>query len=303
MSVVIILTLAFLSLPATAAPPTQVMALGRERYGIQASESRLLRREGKNWRTILSRPLCGMVDLAALPEGELFVACEKEKSILIVTIAGQIKRIIKDDQDGEDLRPPHSIALGPDGSLFFTATGLPKTDSLPRGDLYWIPPGSQNAWLISSALSEPQGVLVSRDLQSVFIAERGARRLMQYSLHGSPRSFNRRIRKPRILFDAEKEGYAVAGGAPAAGGAMTSGGGSNDAPGPAAVAWAGDHSVWLGFAGDSRVMEISVETGKIARTLTAKSSSVVRLGLDRLNRKLLVSGNAGTEELSLELRP
>jgi sugar lactone lactonase YvrE len=222
--------------------------------------------------------------------GELALACETEKSIVLFRADGQIHRVIHADADGEPLLPPQRVAFASDGSIFFTASRPLRSEGAPRGGLYWIPAGHKNAWSISSSLAFPQGLLIEKNLQHVVVAERMSGRVVRYMLHGSARSYNRRLRKPQILFDFKK---SVGTGTDVL------------SPGPSALAWASDTSFWVSFIGDSTIREIRIEDGQVAQTvsLPSQATRVTHLHPDRIQKVLWLSTEKGLESVPIPANP
>ncbi len=262
--------------------------VGRDLLALDSERDAVVGQKPKGeWATIFQRKGCDPAGLSSLPEGELALACEREKSVVFFYLDGRVLRVVKDNQDGEDLTPPQRLTFGSDGALFFTASSPLRTEVFQRnGRLYWIPPGQQNAWAISTSLGFPQGLLIEKDSKHVLIAERTIGRVTRYELHGSTRSFNRRLRKPRVLFDFRKTVGEV---------------GELLAPGPSGLAWAGESSFWVSCVGDARIREISVNDGRILQEfeIPGRPQRISHLVVDKTRKVLWFSTEKGIQSIPI----
>lgn len=271
--------------------PAAPWVVGRDLFALDAQGDQVVsQKPNGEWATVFRRKGCGPVGLTALSEGELAMTCEREKSIVLFSVDGKVRRVVKDNQDGEDLVPPQHLSFDSQGGLFVTGSRPIRTETTQRnGRLYWIPPGQQNAWAISTSLGYPQGVLVERDGKHVVIAERAIGRVMRYELHGSSRGFSRRLRKPRVLFDFAKALGLVP---------------DVLSPGPAGLAWATETSLWVVCVGDARVREVSLE-GQILREfeVPGKPGRVDHVVADRTRKVLWVSTENGVVSVPIPATP
>ncbi len=264
--------------------------MGRDLFAVDPDRDQIVgqKPDGK-WAVVFHRKGCDPAGLAALGGGELALACKKEKAILLVQMDGKIQRLVRDDADGEDLLPPQRVAFASDGSVFFTASRPLRTEGIPRGGLYWIPAGQQNAWAISSSPGFPQGLLIERDMKHVIVAERMSGRVVRYELHGS-RGFHRRLRKPKVLFDFKKSiGLA----------------GDIYSPGPSGLDWASETSFWVSFVGDSKVRQLQVETGQVLQEIAVEGGPlrISHLSVDRIRKVLWISSEKGLTSVAIPPTP
>ena len=117
-------------------------------------------------------------------EGEVFIADPARAAVLRVGRDGK-QEVLVDEYEGAPLKGPHGVAVGPDGTLYFTDAGAFGETSLsaPHGSLFCISSAHGGPLLLPLALQSlagPAGVAVSADGKQLFVAERFANRVVRF---------------------------------------------------------------------------------------------------------------------------
>ena len=157
-------------------------------WGVSAQAGRVARFEaeaealgGRPEETLATRgcPLGVAVDGA----GRLFVADVEHGAVLRLEPTGVLSPVVS-EYEGKALLGPSSVALGADGTVFFTDSGPLGESSLdsPRGAVFSIEHEAGGGGLVlrplSRGLAHPCGVCVGED-GSVYVAEMLANRVLR----------------------------------------------------------------------------------------------------------------------------
>jgi gluconolactonase len=102
-------------------------------------------------------------------DGSLYV-CDFGRKAVIRIAANGAQTIAADSCDGKPLLGPNDLAFDPQGKLYFTD---PTTSSLknPIGAIYRLDPATSVAKRVADSLAFPNGIAVSADGKSLFVAE------------------------------------------------------------------------------------------------------------------------------------
>jgi gluconolactonase len=95
--------------------------------------------------------------------------------------SGEITRLC-DSFEGRPLRGPNDLVFDAVGGLWFTDHGKGRHDSVDRGGLYYAPPGSGPLRQVAFPLLGPNGVGLSPDGSTVYVAETHTGRLWAWEL-------------------------------------------------------------------------------------------------------------------------
>jgi len=139
--------------------------------------------------------------LAFTPGGELVVA-DLRRGLLAVTPGGGVRTLVR-AVGGRPLGRTNGVALGPDGSVYFTDASWahpegPATRALlehrPTGRLLRYDPEAERAEVLLDSLYFANGVAVSHDGSFLLVAETGAYRVRRVELEGKARGRSRVVR-------------------------------------------------------------------------------------------------------------
>ena len=89
---------------------------------------------------------------------------------------------IHEDFDGRPLRGPNDLVFDTAGGLWFTDHGKGRYESVDRGALYYAPPGRGTLRRVAFPLLGPNGVGLSPDGTTVYVAETFTGRLWAWDL-------------------------------------------------------------------------------------------------------------------------
>lgn len=169
---------------------TAIDAAGRVFTG--ARDGRILRLEpGARTFTLHARTGGRPLGMAVAADGSLVVA-DAEKGLLSVSPAGEVK-VLATGQGGLPFRLTDDVALGRDGSAYFTdassrfGLGGEREDVLEhagRGRLLAWRPRTGEVELLLSGLQFANGVALSADESFLLVNETGAYRIVRYWLSG-----------------------------------------------------------------------------------------------------------------------
>jgi gluconolactonase len=95
--------------------------------------------------------------------------------------SGKITTLFEDYQ-GRPLRGPNDLIFDEVGGLWFTDHGKGRFDSVDRGALYYVPPGATELTQVAFPLLGPNGVGLSPDKRTVYVAETHTGRLWAWDL-------------------------------------------------------------------------------------------------------------------------
>jgi gluconolactonase len=87
-----------------------------------------------------------------------------------------------EDFEGRPLRGPNDLVFDAVGGLWFTDHGKGRFESVDRGALYYAPPGGGNLVRVAFPLLGPNGVGLSPDGATVYVAETFTGRLWAWDL-------------------------------------------------------------------------------------------------------------------------
>lgn len=116
--------------------------------------------------------------VAALPDGGLLLTDAKNQALLKASRDGSLETIC-DTVDGEPLRGPNDLVLGPHDAVYMTDPGL---DMEGRGRVVRINLKTQHAEALADGLLFPNGIALSADGRSLFVAESAGHRVRRFAV-------------------------------------------------------------------------------------------------------------------------
>jgi gluconolactonase len=96
---------------------------------------------------------------------------------------GAVTRVL-DEVDGDRLLGPNDIVVGADGGLWFTDFGKSHRRSMDRGAVYHCRPDGTGATLVASGITGPNGIGLSPDGSTLYVAETYTGRLLSWDVTG-----------------------------------------------------------------------------------------------------------------------
>ena len=114
-------------------------------------------------------------------EGQLLGADAAQQRVF--RICGGAPSDLVTEVQGTALVGPNDVAVGPDGTIFFSDGGALGESPLanPRGSLYAVNVRGQTVTPVaSSSLAQPSGVAVSSDGASLYLCETAQNRVLRY---------------------------------------------------------------------------------------------------------------------------
>jgi gluconolactonase len=111
-------------------------------------------------------------------DGRLFIADIGLRQILAADSGGRID-VFVDNYQGAPLLGPNDMVFDRNGILYFTDPGLESKD-LPGQVFRYTPDGTLS--LLSNELFYPNGIALSKDERSLFVAETGTDRISRYEI-------------------------------------------------------------------------------------------------------------------------
>lgn len=99
---------------------------------------------------------------------------------------GRCERLF-DSVAGLALRGPNDLVFDAQGGLYFTDLGKTRAHDMDRGGVYYAPPGVHGAQVIARPVMTPNGIALSPNGQTLYVAETEAARLWAFDLDGPGR--------------------------------------------------------------------------------------------------------------------
>jgi gluconolactonase len=96
-------------------------------------------------------------------------------------VTGQVVTLF-DNYRGRNLRGPNDLVFDEVGGLWFTDHGKGRLENVDRGGLYYAPPGAAELTQIAFPLLGPNGVGLSPDNRTIYVAETHTGRLWAWDL-------------------------------------------------------------------------------------------------------------------------
>jgi gluconolactonase len=117
--------------------------------------------------------------------GDLYVA-DRRRGILAISRSGNIRVVVDTDQ-GNRFRGPNDLVFDLNGDLYFTDPHGSSAEN-PFGRVYRFC-SSGELTCLASGLAFPNGLVLSRDGQSLFVANTRKNRILRYVLSPPVRSY------------------------------------------------------------------------------------------------------------------
>ena len=89
-----------------------------------------------------------------------------------------------DDCDGNHLSGPNDIVFDAKGNMWFTDLGKARSRDLDRGAIYWAKPDGSDIREVVQPFTTPNGIGLSPDEKTLYVAETEGGRLFAYEIIG-----------------------------------------------------------------------------------------------------------------------
>lgn len=135
-------------------------------------------------------------------EGRLLLCADRDRKVLRRESDGTMTLLL-DAYDGKKLNSPNDLDLDPQGGIYFSDPRFGKPDGreLDVEGVYYLPPNGSEAKQLLTNLEKPNGVAVSPDGKTLYVADNGAGQVMAYDIAQPGELAN-----PRLFADPEGKG-------------------------------------------------------------------------------------------------
>jgi gluconolactonase len=140
-------------------------------------------------------------------DGSLFVCDFGRKAVIRIHPDGE-QELYAEQCDGQAFKGPNDLAFDPQGNLYFTD---PKgsDENSPTGSIYRVAQGSHEVTRVAEGLAFPNGIALSADARTLYIAESRAFSIIKFPVNADgrlgPKSIFARLPTPHdpdgIAFD------------------------------------------------------------------------------------------------------
>lgn len=142
-------------------------------------------------------------------DGSLF-ACDFGRKAIIRIYPDGSQELYADGCDSQSFKGPNDLAFDPQGNLYFTDP-RGSDENNPTGSIYRIERGSRQVTRLAGGLAFPNGIALSADARTLYVAESRAFSIIRYPITADgqlgPKSIFARLPTPYdpdgIAFDVE----------------------------------------------------------------------------------------------------
>jgi gluconolactonase len=159
----------------------------RSLYFVDYAGSDVFRLDGDSPRLVWHQDGCGANGLVRVPSG-LLVACYDNGTVVMISLAGRALETISQDDEGRHFASPNDLAGDAEGGVYFSASG---SATVGGKVFYRSPRGSVRE--VANGIKYSNGLVVSLDGTSLYVAESGAHRLLRYTIGADGTLSNKRV--------------------------------------------------------------------------------------------------------------
>ena len=152
--------------------------VGRSLYFVDDSGSDVLQLRGESARVVRHQDGCGANGLLRVPGG-LLVACYDRGTLVKISLDGRVLETIAQDDAGEHFASPNDLAADAKGGVYFSASGSAGVS----GKVFYVSPRG-HVREVATGIAYSNGLVVSLDGTSLYLAESAAHRLLRYAIAG-----------------------------------------------------------------------------------------------------------------------
>ncbi|WP_157977804.1 SMP-30/gluconolactonase/LRE family protein [Paraburkholderia kururiensis] len=174
--------------------PEGTVFVGTTLYFVDYGRSEVLRIVGGEAQRVWQRDGCGANGLAPSGDG-LLVACYDSGAIVEITTDGRTLREINTDDAGNPLIHPNDLTADHHGGVYFTASGSADTP----GKVFYRDT-AHHVREVATGIRYANGVAVSPDNGTLYVAESDAARVLAFTIRGSAQLSHRRLFAAQTAF-------------------------------------------------------------------------------------------------------
>src|SRR5690606_5279823 len=119
-----------------------------------------------------------------LPNGEHLLCEPGAHRVIRLDAAGRLLGVAAASCNGEPLRAPNDLTLSPEGGWYFTDPGGSR--AAPIGTVHYVGPDDA-VRLAAGGLSVPNGLVLSPDGRTLYVAETAPNRVLAYPVEAPGR--------------------------------------------------------------------------------------------------------------------
>jgi gluconolactonase len=121
------------------------------------------------------------------------IACADEKNELWAIGTGGDHAVLWKEHDGKALNGPNDVWVDPEGGMYFTDPFYKRPwwthEAMPQDGqhVYYLAPGADSLVRVTEDLTQPNGIIGTRDGKTLFIADIGAKKTWRYDIQDDGR--------------------------------------------------------------------------------------------------------------------
>ena len=153
-------------------------------YYVEWGSSELTRWDGESISTVHQEDGCGHNGLALTSQDTFLVACFFSSEVLELDRDGKELRRWSADSTGQAFVSPNDFSVAADGGIYMTVFG--PWEAVPRsiiGTVVYLAPGSHEWVLVADDLNYPNGLALTPDGKTLYVAETVGNRLLRFAVN------------------------------------------------------------------------------------------------------------------------
>ncbi|MGD9062744.1 MAG: SMP-30/gluconolactonase/LRE family protein, partial [Desulfobacterales bacterium] len=166
--------------------------------------------DGKQNQELWRMDGCGPSAIVALPAGDFLVTCYDAGSIARISAEGKTTVEYKQDKEGRGFQGPNDFVADKKGGVYFTASGPWESEPIVGMVFYMNPKGE--IMQVADDLHYANGVALSKDGKTLFLAESEASRVIQFKVQPDGSLADRRLFVRVGQVDPDSGSYAYPDG-------------------------------------------------------------------------------------------
>jgi gluconolactonase len=127
---------------------------------------------------------CGASGLISYRRNHLLVACYDMNAVVELDEAGKQIRVIDQDGAGRPFVGPNDFAADGAGGIYFSASGVYDLKAPISGTILYLAPSTNTPVEVANLIHYSNGLTVSKDGQSLRVAEMLAGRILSFPIEG-----------------------------------------------------------------------------------------------------------------------
>jgi sugar lactone lactonase YvrE len=166
--------------------------------------------DGKQNQEFWKMDGCGPSAVVTLSSGDFLVTCYDSGSIARISAEGKTIAEYKQDKAGRSFQGPNDFVADKKGGVYFTASGPWESDPIVGTVFYMNPKGE--IMQVADDLHYANGIALSKDGKTLFLAESEASRVIQFSVQQNGSLTERRLFVRVGQVDPDSGSYAYPDG-------------------------------------------------------------------------------------------